>query len=68
MSFDWRDDHGPLDGLLYPSRHDDMQRCLAFFDRAADALEVVSTDRLGTRRDDLLRLRRRYRFPLDFGG
>lgn len=64
----WRDDHGPLDGLLYPSRHDDTQRCLALFDRAADALKVVSTDRLGNRRDDILRLRRRYRFPLDFGG
>lgn len=26
------------DGLLYPSRHDDGERCVALFDRAADAL------------------------------
>jgi hypothetical protein len=66
--FQWRDDDGPVDGLLYPSRHDDEQRCLALFDRAAGALEVVSTDSLGARREDIVRLRRRYRFPLDLGG
>lgn len=64
----WRDAGGPLDGLLYPSRHDDTQLCLALFDRAASAVEIVSTASLGTRREDILRLRRRYRFPLDMAG
>lgn len=53
-----------LDGVQYPSRHDD-QRCLALFDRAAPALGVVSTEGLSTRYDDVLALQRACRFGLD---
>lgn len=64
----WSNPDGPLDGLLYPSRHNDSETCLALFSRAATVIEVVSTENLGTRRDELLALRRRYRFPLDLEG
>jgi RES domain len=61
----WADTDGLLDGLLYPSRHDDTQRCLALFSRAADAIAIVSHEKLEHRRRDILALRAKYRFPLD---
>ena len=61
----WKNADGPLDGILYPSRHDDTMLCVALFDRAASAIQVLSSQNLGTRDHNILRLQRRYRFPLD---
>lgn len=68
--WNWRraaDPAGTLDGIQYPSRHNDDHRCLALFDHAASALGVVSTESLATRLADILALQRRYRtaFALD---
>jgi hypothetical protein len=52
------------DGILYKSRHDDDELCLALFDRHDDALEVLRTERL-TRSSWLLPLMRRYRLGLN---
>ena len=61
----WANSDGPLDGILYPSRHDDTMFCVALFDRAASAIQVLSSENLGTRESEILGLQRRYRFPLD---
>ncbi len=61
----WADADGLLDGLLYPSRHDDSQRCLALFSRSAEAIAIVSQQPLTERRSEIMALRRKYRFPLD---
>ncbi len=61
----WRQNLEPLEGIQYPSRHDDDQRCLAIFDHAASALTVVSTESLGGRYQEILALQRAYRFGLD---
>lgn len=36
----------PADGIRYPSRHDDEQHCVALFDRAKDAIQVLSSKKL----------------------
>jgi len=40
--------HHPLSpaGILYKSRHDDDELCLALYDRFDDALEVIQTQRV----------------------
>jgi len=48
------------DGIAYSSRHDDSARCVALFDRASDALSVLSTAPLTDDGVRLARLLRRY--------
>ena len=65
----WHQATAPLDGIQYPSRHNDAHLCLALFDRAASAMRVVSTESLATRRAEIEALERLYRrsaFIVDF--
>ncbi len=61
----WRDGGGHLDGIVYRSRHDEDLWCLALFDRAASAIELVSTESLATRMEEISGFRSAYRFALD---
>jgi hypothetical protein len=52
------------DGILYRSRHDDSALCVALFDRAKGALEVVGDYSLAEDSRQLARLLRRYGLAL----
>lgn len=54
-----------IDGIIYRSRHDDDQRCLALFDRARDAVSVEQDAPLVQDRDTLARILDRYDLGLD---
>ena len=52
------------DGIRYRCRHDDELFAIALFDRAVDALELLSTEDLLTDLTRLLRWSRRYGFAI----
>jgi hypothetical protein len=54
-----------VDGIVYRSRHDDDQGCLALFDRASDAIAVEQDVPLVADRDALARILDRYDLGLD---
>lgn len=54
-----------IDGIVYWSRHDDDQGCLALFDRAHDAVAVEQDALVVDDRDALARILDRYNLGLD---